>query len=451
MKRVFVLALSLILVLPAFIPRGNATTYTAFSFGIAGDMGDIKGNTNARQSLLRLANTTGLDFFVANGDLAYTNQGRDGVSWCNEFKAHFGNVIILAGNHDTGESQPNGELDFNAFVSGCPFPLTGITWHGSGVNCNTDYTVPSCYGREFYFDYKSPNPQVRLIFISPRVANITGAYHQTGCPPTCLGTQRDRWDYVKGDAHYNWLNNTIQGAFSAGIPYVFVIAYKVCVTGGIQQCDMRSEQYFDTVNQKADADLWNLVTGNNNGVRVTMFLGAHDHNYQRSKQMSVRISSSDHGCPGPAEGKHAFNTTQYLTPSTDVGNFTDYSANCITHSASPWIANDGTLEVIQGTFGQGFTNFNDTTNQPHNALETPYFVTAMGANYQPSANRGHGWVKYDFSATGDPTTVSTNFCRDGEKPTSNFASCINPTVYSDSFQISTNGGGCGPSLGNPPC
>ncbi len=439
--------------LPLAAHTVNAVFFTPFAFGIAGDIGNINADTVARQSLLRLANTTGLDFFIAAGDLAYTDQGRDGVSWCNAFKAHFNNIIIVAGNHDTGETQPNGALDYDSFVQGCPFPLSGVTWVGSGVDCNSGptYVRPSCYGREFYFDYKPPTPQVRFIFISPRIANITGsASPQPNCPPNCPGTNENKWLYQKGDAHYNWLNNTIQGAFSAGIPYVFVIAHKVCVTAGIWTCVMRNNVYYDSVNKKTDADLWNLITSNNNGVRVTMFLGAHDHNYQRSKQMSVRISAVDHGCPGPREGKHAFNTTEYQTPSSNKGNFTDYSANCVTHSTEPWTANDGVLEVIQGTFGQGLGNVNDATNQPHNAAQTPYFITWMGANYSPANNRGHGWVKYNFVNTGDPITVTTSFCRDGEKPTTNFGSCINTAVYSDSFMVTTAGGGCAPSLEDPP-
>ncbi len=203
---------------------------------------------------------------------------------------------------------------------------------------------------------------------------------------------------------------------------------------------MRNNHYYDSVNKKTDADLWNLITSNINGGRVSMFLGAHDHDYQRSKQMSVRRNSGDIGCPGPLEGKHAFNTTEYLTP--NPGNFTDYSSNCISNSGPSWTTNGGVIEVIQGTFGRTLDNVNDATNQP-NAAQAPYFVTWMGSNYSPSSNRGHGWVKYNFVGTSD-ITVSTNFCRDGETPTSNFASCVVTPVYSDTFTILA--GCCGGSV-----
>ncbi len=319
MKRLLTLALTLALLLPLAPQRANAVVHTPFAFGIAGDIGNVKTDTFARQSLLRLANTTGIDFFIAAGDLQYGYDGvnlvGDPTAWCNEFKAHYNNIIIVAGNHDTGEANqnlappqyPDGNVDFDKFVNGCPFSLSGVTWVGSGVDCNLGpgYVRPSCYGREFYFDYKPPNPQVRFVFISPLIANITGQVSQPDCPiqGICPGTKLNRWLYQKGDAHYNWLNNTIQGAFSAGIPYVFVVAHKVCVSAGTKTCVMRNNHYYDSVNKKTDADLWNLITSNNNGGRVSMFLGAHDHDYQRSKQMSVRRNSGDIGCPGPLEGK----------------------------------------------------------------------------------------------------------------------------------------------------
>ncbi len=96
--------------------------------------------------------------------------------------------------------------------------------------------------------------------------------------------------------------------------------------------------------------------------------------------------------------------------------------------------------MIQGTFGQSLDSVNESTNQPRNAAEAPYFVTWMGANYSPSSNRGHGWVTYGFVDTGD-ITVSTNFCRDREKPTSNFASCVVTPVYSDTFTVLGGTGG----------
>lgn len=75
---------------------------TGPTFGVAAGFGDLAGDTLAHQSLLRLANTTGQDFFIANGDLANGYYYGHEVDWCNEFHAHYPNLMIVAGTHDTG-------------------------------------------------------------------------------------------------------------------------------------------------------------------------------------------------------------------------------------------------------------------------------------------------------------------------------------------------------------
>ena len=80
----------------------NQTPTTPASFGVAAGFGNLAGNTVARQSLLRLGNTTGLNFFIANGDLATGYYYGHEQDWCNDFHTHYQNLIILAGTHDTG-------------------------------------------------------------------------------------------------------------------------------------------------------------------------------------------------------------------------------------------------------------------------------------------------------------------------------------------------------------
>src|SRR5207302_2998677 len=397
-------------------------TFTPFTFAAAGDAGIIGvGSTNSRQTLLRLGNTTGLDFFVMLGDLAYGSYLKNEGAWCDEFHSHFGNFVFVAGAHDTGQiettdtvvydadssgtfnsgdsvlwgdhpvlntalksdshltyvdagshghyvagdtvistlfsaptyqsymavlngtiptvgtslstdtkmkywdkdgngvfTSPSGNQDLNRFISdvNCQ-PPAGITWHGSGINCNNSFVAPSCYGREYYFDYKSPNPQARFILISPQTYNITGSIHTC-----CDGTSSDSWDYQKGDAHYNWVNQTIQGAHASGIPYVFVLTSKDCATLGTNPCNMRHDTQYDTVNHLSDADLFNMLTGGSIGNGVTMLIEAHDHNFQEGKQFHVRVVVNDviGGCPGTPEGHHAFNTTYYATGEPNAPN-----------------------------------------------------------------------------------------------------------------------------------
>ncbi len=85
------------------------TNNHAFSFGIAGDFGIVSPGYPAsssfypvRQSLLRLGNSSSLEFFIADGNLAHGFYYRNEAAWCTEFKAHFNNIVLVAGESDTG-------------------------------------------------------------------------------------------------------------------------------------------------------------------------------------------------------------------------------------------------------------------------------------------------------------------------------------------------------------
>ena len=101
------------------------TNYHSFSFGIASDIGKINtgysngANYAPRQSLLRLGNTTGLSFFIADGWLADGYYYRNEAAWCSEFKAHYNNIVLVDGETDGGwTGNPYDDIIYDANNNG---------------------------------------------------------------------------------------------------------------------------------------------------------------------------------------------------------------------------------------------------------------------------------------------------------------------------------------------
>src|SRR5206468_2644772 len=111
------------------------------------------------------------------------------------------------------------------------------------------YAFPSCYGREYYFDYGYPTPELRIIVISPTVQNITG--HMI-----TFGT--DVWLYQKNDPHYNWVNATIQAARAAAIPQTMVVSFDQCLGTTVEECGQsyHHQSPYDSSGTKFEADLF---------------------------------------------------------------------------------------------------------------------------------------------------------------------------------------------------
>src|SRR5690606_12397580 len=76
-----------------------------------------------------------------------------------------------------------------------------------------------------------------------------------------------------GNARFNWLSDTIDSARSADIPWVIVAMHKVCLSIGRKECGI-------------GPDLMNLLIEK----KVDLVLQAHDHNYQRTKQLTTNDS-----------------------------------------------------------------------------------------------------------------------------------------------------------------
>ncbi len=377
-----------VVMIPSAVPRfthqayGTTSSTPSFTFAAGGDIGTPTQGA-AAVSLSYLASTNP-DFFLALGDLSYVS-AVTGNMWCNEFKELYGNVEIIDGAHDTGENLPtdtSATRSYEKFVAGCPFTLGSPTCENVPGQCT--------YGKEYYFDYPSPNPLARFILISPAVFNITGAC-STPCSIPHAGqvcniaseTTYNCWPYAKNDTHYNWVNGTIYDARIRGIKWVIVGMHKPCISAGKENCDI-------------GPDLFNLLLSPDADHRVDLILEATDHAYERSKQLSL--------------GQNACQTVPYSNTTT----FVDYDPNCVVDDGSNrfYLPHAGTILIIQGTMGGGWNDVDDAEINPNNAAEAPYFATGelMGNN---TVGTGHGFVKYTVSANEiDVETVFTGTFQD---------------------------------------
>lgn len=324
------LAIAILLLLPisvsTWVPKTHSTEFP-FTFAAAGDFGNS--TDSDRRALLDKLQSDGVDFLLALGDLGYTS---DEAAWCSDSKAHFNNIVIIAGNHDTSESGPGSIADY---VANCPFPLTGVA-------VRYDASISRGYGYEYYFDYPASTPLTRFVMITP---NIGGEIN---------------YDYEIGSPHYNWVVGSVNGARALGIPWIVVGMHKLCFTmGSYTGCPSSSQHsdhgMHDIVNKLID-------------LKVDLILQAHEHNYQRSKQFALSSTCTsvphqgDAGVPNP---------------------------NCIVDDGfDNSYQKSGTVIVITGTGGTG-GSIEDACFSGD--VEASYFVTCMGSN---SPSRSFGSMRF---------------------------------------------------------
>lgn len=296
-----------------FAPLSRAEG-SAFSFAAAGDLAQTP-TTNA--SLARLP-SSGANFFLALGDLSYREAGEE-PSWCNLVQSYVGATYpfeLLSGSHEAGAEQDLGE------------PIEQpVSLIDNFVKCLPDRMGSTgVYGKEYYFDYPHANPLARIILISPAMNYSFGGYY----------------DYKAGRSHYVWLSQTIDAARSLGIPWIIVGMYKDCLSTARYSCEVSQ-------------DLTKLLIDK----KVDLVFQAHDHDYQRSKQLT---------CENPNV----------------------FLSSCVANDGSAGIykRGQGTIFVIQGTFGQVY--YNISASRP----DYPYFASAMGFN---TTGKGHGFVVYTVS------------------------------------------------------
>jgi hypothetical protein len=305
------LAIGLLLGVQLLSPLAVAQSSFVFSAG-----GDIGANPRANASLRAIV-PQGSTFFWALGDLSY-DQRTPETSWCTYVTTRVGATFpfqLIAGNHED-DARRDGHI--SEFAKCLPDRMNSQGF----------------YGIQYYFDYEN----VRFIAISPALP-LNGV----------------TYDYnTIGGEHYNWLAQTIDDARSTGKDWVVVAMHKVCITSGAFKCAI-------------GVNLMNLLLEK----KVDLILQAHEHNYQRSKQLALSPA-----CP------------------TLVVN--GYDADCVVDNGADnqYGKGLGSVLLIIGTCGQPFHAF--TTGDP----ERPYF-----ARRQATTN---GIVKFTVSSTRiDVSFVST--------------------------------------------
>lgn len=273
------------------------------------------------------------DVHLAVGDFSYGQTGQES-QWCDLVKSKVGASLpfeLISGNHESNGD--NGNVD--AFAACLPNRLPGLV---------------GAYGKQYYVDVPSDHPLARIILISPGFPFPGGAM-----------------SYAEGSANYKWTASAIEGAHSAGIPWVIVGMHTVCLTLGVKSCE-------------PGPDIENLLVSDG----VDVVLTGHEHMYQRTKQLAVSQE-----CPsiGPSE----------------------FNPACVVNSSDSLAKGAGTVFVTVGTGGQTLR---------HARLEladTPYFAAHASLDSNPS----HGFadlvltrtrLDYSFVATdssySDSLTIS---------------------------------------------
>ncbi|HYX48387.1 MAG TPA: metallophosphoesterase, partial [Ktedonobacteraceae bacterium] len=243
-------SVSILFTLAQYSTRTHAASSGSFTFTAAGDYS----NSSETTANLQLIANSGAQFNLALGDLNYDPNLSAG-QWSSYVKSNLPPNFpfeIIAGNEDTA--------NMARFEADLPNHLGNI----SGT-----------YGQEYYFDYPAGAPLARVIMISP--AGILPGYN-----------------FSAGGSDYNWLSQQIDGARSAGIPWVIVGMHEFCLAMGPIPCTI-------------GADLENLLLSK----KVDLVLQAHIHSYQVSKQLalnstncqSMTIGSYNAGCVANASSK----------------------------------------------------------------------------------------------------------------------------------------------------
>ena len=337
---------------------------TSFSFGASGDYGY---NSNTLATFSQMGSTTpALSFALALGDLSYNHASAQ--TWCNSFRQQISNqaVEVVTGNHDSGEtygSDPSTSDNLNFFDS--PSPLSTPSQHYCPFTLPGATPITGLEGMEYYFDYPSTNPLMRFISISAGIQWNTPVVNGT----TLVGntytiSKGSQWTYsptedcaasgLPAGCHYAWTKNAIDGARSTGIPSVVLMMHKNCLTTGSSHLDCES-----------GVDITNLAISE----KVDLYITGHEHNYERSKQLSFNGST----CPA--------------NPGIQLGT---YNSNCVVGSTNPFIKGAGTIILTIGTGGDSHYSCG-TSSTSSNGYIPQYFMQCSSASF--------GFVKFDVTGT----------------------------------------------------
>ena len=337
LKRLFPF-LALVLLLGSTV-LGVQTVNSAVSSFVFAAAADFGANSNT-DTVLRGMSNGQTNFALAVGDLSYSQAGTeptDGVTpspWCNYVKNRISGAGVtypfelVTGNHEV-DGASNGRID--NFARCLPNLISSA--RGSGLCTGRDPSLGAggCYGVEYYFDYPTSSPVVRVILF----------YHSSS--DSIDGT---KYNFGKGTVHYNWLSSVIDQAKAAGL-WTIVATHKPCLSTGSggSGCDMHKL----LANKKVDL----VITG-------------HDHNYQRSKQLTC------------------FSTSSFIS-------------SCVADDGSDglYAKGQGTVYTVVGTGGGGLSSISASS------VQNRYFVTWSGKNVNPT----FGFLKVSVESA----SINVNF------------------------------------------
>ena len=253
------------------------------------------------------------DLHFALGDLSYGVHGSE-QSWCDLVTSNTGTSLpfeLVSGNHESNGL--NGNID--DFAACLPNRLPGLV---------------GTYGRQYYADVPLQEPLARFIMVSPGIPFADGPR-----------------DYTPGSPNYEWTAAAIDDARTAGIPWVVVGMHTPCLSMGVYDCPAGTAITTMMLTKKVD-----------------LVLNAHEHLYQRSKQLSVGP-----GCPGIQPGI--------------------FTADCVNDGDNTLEKGSGTVFATVGTGGTDLRDIN--AGDP----EAAYFAAYSGRNASPS----HGLLDLRLTET----------------------------------------------------
>jgi PKD repeat protein len=319
MRRRLVLLAGVVAVVVAgmALPGSTAPDEPTVRFSAAGDYG----TSAAARAVFAAIGDLDVDLNLALGDLSYGATGAE-QAWCDTVIDGVGAGFpfeLVAGNHESNGQNGN----INDFSVCLPNQLPGVV---------------GTYGRQFYVDVPREAPLVRYIMISPGITFPDGA-----------------WSYAAGTPRYQWTADAIDGARSAGVPWVVVGMHKPCLSVGQYSCE-------------SGADLADLLVSK----RVDLVLSGHEHLYARTDQLAHGA-----GCAALAVGS--------------------FDPDCVADADDDLVKGAGTVMATVGTGGIALRDV-DTGD-----AEAPYFAATSGANQNPT------WGVLDVSVTAD--VLSASFAR----------------------------------------
>lgn len=306
----------------------------SFSLAAVGDHGTGQGAREVFAAMGRV----GPDVVLSLGDLAYDEGPGVPQGFCRLVKDELNRGARKPVGHDYGATLPvaivegsHDEEELPQYLApDCLPDRLGVT--PSGLDDP---------GQAYWVDLPEREPLVRLVVLP----------------------SEGKGKYAPGTRRHGWLGDVIDGARTAGIPWVVAAQHENYLTAGEKPDEI-------------GPDVFNLLVAK----KVDLVLQAHDHTYQRSAQLG-----HGPGCPAVPAGR--------------------FERRCVTDDGTDatYEAGSGTVLLINGTGGRN--NYDVSPADP----EAPYFPVLMGGNTEDAS----GFSQITFS----PASIDVRYEQaDGEVP-----------------------------------